>query len=109
MYVFDVRLDFFFRPVPPPEFQKSGYGFVREAPADWFCRNAADDGIGRHILCHDGTGADDRAVPDGDTGKNDGFVSDPYVIADDDIAFIVPGIRYILNIQIPFFKKMGKG
>ena len=50
-------------------------------------------------------GADDRAVPDGDTGKNDGFVSDPYVIADDDIAFIVPGIRYILNIQIPFFKK----
>ena len=63
VYVFDVRLDFFFRPVPPPEFLEGGYGFVWEAPADWFCRNAADDGIGRHILCHDGTGADGPRRP----------------------------------------------
>ena len=98
-------LNLFRRPVPPLHFQQCRYLLFRKPPADWFCRNAACNGIRRNILCHQGTGANDCAVSNGHAGEDDGVLGDPHVIADDNISLIVPGFGYLLHIQIPLLKK----
>lgn len=66
--------DPFLTPVPPAEiFQLFGSRVVKPF-ADAFRRDAGDNGIGRHILRHHGTAADDRAVSNGHARENDRIV-----------------------------------
>ena len=45
-------------------------------------RDAADDGVGGHVLGDDRAGADDRVVADRDAAQDAGAVADPAVVAD---------------------------
>lgn len=100
---------FFFRPVPPFEIQQSGDGSFRKSFPKGTGGNAAHNGIGRDILCHHRPGADDCAVSNGHTGQDKGFISDPYIVSDDDVPLVVPGGGDLLFIQPPFLKKDGEG
>ena len=54
--------------------------------ADRLGGHAAHHRIGRDILCHHRPGADDCAVSNGHTGQDKGFISDPYIVSDDDVS-----------------------
>ncbi len=41
--------------------------------------------VGGHVLGHQGPGADDGPVPDGDAGEDDGLIADPDIAADDNV------------------------
>ena len=100
-------LDFLSIPVPPAQRLQTRNGLLVEAFSDGFRRQAADDRIRRHILRHDRTAADNRAVSDSDTGENDSFIADPDIVSDHDVTPAVPcfsdGRR--IRRQIPFLEK----
>ena len=58
------RRDFVARQVPPGASSSAAMVVLVEAVADDLRRVAADDGVGRHVLGHDGMGRDHRAVAD---------------------------------------------
>lgn len=98
-------------PVPPAQRLQPGDGVRVEAGADGSGRHAADDRIRRHILRHDGARCDNGAVANGHTGEDDGLIADPDIVADDNIAVIVPragnGVR--VRGQAHSSKKIGNG
>jgi hypothetical protein len=47
-------------------------------------RHADRDGHRRDVAAHDAPGADDRPVPDADTGEHDGVAADPDLVLDHD-------------------------
>ena len=98
----------FFGPVPPLDFQQGRDGILRKAFADRLRGNATDNGVRRNILCHNGACANNCSIANGDAGQDDSLISNPYVIADDYVAFVVPCPRYVLDTQAPLLKKDGE-
>ena len=70
------------------------YRLVVKALAYRLCRSSADDGVGRHVLGDKCTRSDYRTVADRNAGEDDGLVAYPHVVSDDDIAVIIPRLRY---------------
>ena len=103
--VWNVRPDPLFRPVPPFDLQQGRDHVIREAFADRLSRNATNDGVRWDVFCHNGASADDRSVSNGNARQDDRLISDSYVIADDNIAFVVPCGRDVSDIQAPFLEK----
>ena len=68
-------------------------------------RHAAYNGVRWHIFGDHRAGADDRSVANRDAGEDHGFVADPHIVADDDIAPVVPGGGYVFLVQPPFLEK----
>ena len=60
--------------IPPADGLQRRDGLLVKPFADAFRRDAGDNGIGRHILRHHGTAADDRAVSNGHARENDRIV-----------------------------------
>ena len=87
--------------------QRSNGVFV-ETAADGFGRHAADNGVRGNVLGDEGAGADDGAIANGNASEDDGFIADPHIVANDDVALIVPGFADGGDGQIPFFVKYGK-
>ena len=103
-----MALDLLFLPVPPAQRQQALHRLVVKPPAQGLGRNAAHDGVGRHVLGHHGAGADDRAVADGHAGEDHRLIAHPYVVAEDDVPLVVPGAADVLCVQLPFVKENGK-
>ena len=101
--------NFVFGPIPPPEPQKSGYGFFGKSPANRSGGNTADNGIGSHVFGHHRPGAYDSAVSDRNAGKHHCLIANPDVIANDDVALVVPRAGDVLPVQSPFLIKKVKG
>lgn len=95
----------FDRPIPPSQLQQAVDCICIEPLTDLACRHSADDRISRNIFRHDSPCSDDRAVADMNAGQDDCLESDPDVVADDDVALIVPSRRDIGPIQSPLLVK----
>ena len=104
----DIPGNLFFRPVPPFHVPQSGGRIVIKTCPDRACRDAAHDRVRLYVSGNDRAGADDGAVSDGDACKNNGFKSDPYIVSNDYIPFVVPALCNVSLIQFPFFKKERK-
>ena len=81
---------------------------LQKAQPDRPGRYAAHNRIWGHILCHHCSGADDGAVPNGNSCHDDCLIANPYIIANDNIALIIPCLGNIRPVQSPFFKEQGK-
>lgn len=100
----DILGDFLLRPVPPFHVQLLCDRPVVKPSADGPGGNAAHDCIRRHIFRDDRAGADNGAVADGDTCKDNGLKSDPYIVSDADLSPVVPAVSDLLFIRFPLFK-----
>lgn len=89
------------RPVPPLHFEQRRHGIGIETLFDRFGRNASDDRIGRNIARNDGPGADHGAVPDMHSGKDQGLITDPHIVTDHNIPFIIPRGRNFAFVDTP--------
>ncbi|MPM57588.1 hypothetical protein SDC9_104410 [bioreactor metagenome] len=98
----DALPDGFRRIIPPAQLQQLGNGGVGKPAADDSGRYAADSRIGRHVARDDRTGADDGAVADGHAGETYRFKADPDVIADGNVALVVPSLGDAGDRPIPF-------
>ena len=76
--------------------------------ADRLCRNAAHNGVGRHILCYYGTGTDNSSITDGHTGENERFIAYSNIVTDDNITLVVPCASDVFYIEPLFLKENRK-
>lgn len=104
-----VGADLLHGPVPPAQLQQPLDGRRIETLADLPGGDAADDGVGRHILRDDRTRRDHSPVADLHARHDDRLVADPDVVADDDVALVVPGRGDILPVESPLFEKEREG
>ena len=84
-------------------------GVVVKPTADGFGRHTANDGVGWNIFCNQGTGADDGTITNGDASEDDGLVADPHIVANDNVAFVVPGGANRCEWQVPFLIENREG
>ena len=83
---------------------------IWKAFADRFSGNTTDNRIRRHIFCHNGASANNCTIANGDARQDNNFISNPHIVSDDNIAFVIPCARYVLDIQAPTLqKKIGNG
>lgn len=104
-----VCADLFDRPVPPLQFQQPCGRSVVETRPYRFGRDAAHDRVGRNVPCDDGPRRDHGAVADPDARHDDRFVTDPYVVADDDVALVVPRRGDVRPVEFPLLEEERKG
>ena len=97
----DIFLKSLPRPIPPTKLLQTLDRLLGKAAANRLRGHAADNSIGRHILCHHRPRTDDGAITDRHAGQNHRFITDPDVIADADVPFVIPGIGYPLDVQPP--------
>ena len=93
------------RPVPPADAPQRLDRFRRESPLDRLGGNAADDGIRLDVPGDDRPRADDCAVANGHALQNHRFVADPYVVANHDVALVVPSRGDVRPVQSPMICK----
>ena len=98
LYLGQMLPDVFFCPIPPFQFKQQFNGSFRKALSYRFCRNAADDGIWRNVLCNDSASPDNGAVSNRNACQNDCFIANPDIISDNNIALIILCICNILCI-----------
>ena len=75
-------LDLLIVPIPPAYSQQFGDGFLGKSVADDLGGIAADNCIGRNVLCNSRLCAHDATVADGDARQDERPSADPDVIAD---------------------------
>lgn len=71
------------------------------------CRDSSHDCIWRYIFRDDGSCSNYCTIADMHSGQDNGFIADPYIIANDNITFVVPSRCDIGLLQIPLFVKRG--
>ena len=82
----------------PPQRKQGRSDCVGKPLLDRLGRDAAHDGIGRNIVCHDSPGADNGPISDGHARQNDRLKSNPDIAADDNISFVVPCVVHTLPV-----------
>src|SRR5687767_8044911 len=79
--------NFFCWPVPPGNTEKFCNNLQRETQSYLHGWIASDYGVRRHIANDNRPCRNDCAIPNSNAGHDQGFISNPHIIADNGVAF----------------------
>lgn len=96
-YLGYMLFNLFFRPIPSFYFKQGFNGFLRKAFSYWFCWNTAHNCIGGNFLEQLCVFQWQRR-PNSNACHDNSLISNPDIIPNNDIAFVIPCLRNIFYI-----------